>query len=249
METTALDFVVIDTEGTRQLREIAIINSQGELMYEAFNAEHPDNCELYASDRVVERKPLKDILSNFTKIIQDKTIVFHHAAHDLAVLKDSFKKANLTWKYLKNIRCTYAMAQKHFPNRYSHSLEHLAKQLNLKVDNCYFNPRQAHTARYDAHFTYQLYLNLIKIMNPSTPVTINPFSSSRVDNPFQNHPDNPELYRPQYTILESIIDDIKYDRNHQSKGVVVIGEPGTGKTHLIMRLARKRLQHNRLSIS
>jgi Cdc6-like AAA superfamily ATPase len=40
--------------------------------------------------------------------------------------------------------------------------------------------------------------------------------------------------------------DIKLDSNRQSKGAVVIGEPGSGKTHLMMRLAQARLSSNRL---
>ena len=117
--------------------------------------------------------------------------------------------------------------------------------INLKVDRQYFDRRQAHVARYDASFTYQLYLAIQrKMMTVST--TINPFGSSRVDNPFQTHPDNSSVYHTQYTTLKSIIDDIKHDRNHQTKGAVVIGKPGTGKTHLIMRLAKQRLKLNRL---
>jgi len=34
--------------------------------------------------------------------------------------------------------------------------------------------------------------------------------------------------------------------NHQSKGAIVTGYPGTGKTHLMMRLAKDHLEHNRL---
>ena len=240
-QTSELDFVVIDTEGKTQLKEIAIINSQGQLIYEAFTAEHPDNYH-----RVIKQQPLKNILLEFGQLTQNKIIVFHYAAHDIKVLKNSFKQANLLWQYLSNVRCTYTLAKECYPNFYAHSLEYLAQKLSLKVDHQYFNPQQAHTARYDAQFTHQLYLAINKKMALAKPAKINPFSSSRVDNPFQNHPDNTNVYHSQYAILESIIDDIKYDRNHQSQGAVVIGEPGTGKTHLMMRLAHNRLQYNRL---
>jgi hypothetical protein len=75
----------------------------------------------------------------------------------------------------------------------------------------------------------------------------NPFSHNRVDTPFQIHTDFKEVYKDEFNRLQSIIEDIERDKkNHQSRGVVVIGEPGMGKTHLMMRLATERLQNNRL---
>ncbi|MGL4881532.1 MAG: exonuclease domain-containing protein, partial [Waterburya sp.] len=237
-----MDFVVIDTEGNRQLKEIAIISSDGKLVYEAFNQEHP-----HYQKRLLQDKPLKRILLDFLAITRHKLLVFHHAQHDLQVLNNSFQKANLPWENFQQVQsqCTVKLAQQCFPGYYAYSLEYLAKKLNLKVDRQYFNTGQAHTARYDAYFTYQLYLAIKQKMTP-TPTQVNPFGSSRVDNPFQSHPDNSNIYHAQYRILETVIDDIKYDSNHQSKGVVIIGEPGTGKTHLIMRLAKQRLALNRL---
>ncbi len=236
----SLDFVVIDTEGQRELREIAIISSEGKLIYEAFNQEHPDYVQ-----RLLQNKPLKSILLDFLEITNHKLIIFHNSKHDLQVLKNSFQKTNLSWKKFNQVQCTYQLAQQYFPSYYSYSLGYLAQKLSLKVDRHYFDPRQCHTARYDAQFTYQLYSAIQKKMT-QTPIQVNPFGSSRVDNPFQSHPDNTNIYHTQYTILESVIDDIKYDQNHQSKGAVIIGEPGTGKTHLIMRLAKQRLELNRL---
>lgn len=62
----------------------------------------------------------------------------------------------------------------------------------------------------------------------------------------QTHPDYPNTYHTEFLTLESVINDIKLDSNHQSKGAVVIGEPGSGKTHLMMRLTQERLSRNRL---
>ena len=80
------------------------------------------------------------------------------------------------------------------------------------------------------------------------PITkTNPFSNSRVDTPFQNHTDLKEIFADEYERVKSILVEIKNDvENHQSKGAVVTGEPGTGKTHLMMRLAKDRLESNRL---
>jgi DNA polymerase III epsilon subunit-like protein len=235
-----LDFIVIDTEGRRALTEIAIINSQGNLIYEAFSQEY---CEFSYLGRSI--KPLKTILEDFKAIAEDKILVFHNAEHDLAVLEQSFNQVALVSPDYPQVYCTYREARKALAAS-SYSLEYLAKKLNLKVNRQYFNREQAHVARYDALFTYQLYFTL-KLMNSALPLPqVNPFSSSRVDNPFQTHPDNSDIYRSQYNTLESVIEDIKYDPNHQSKGAVIIGQPGTGKTHLIMRLANQRLKLNRL---
>ncbi|MGD1698597.1 exonuclease [Dapis sp. BLCC M229] len=74
----------------------------------------------------------------------------------------------------------------------------------------------------------------------------NPFGSSRVDHPFQVHNDADNVFSKEFHRIQSTLKDIKQDINHQSKGVVVIGEPGFGKTHLMMRLANSRLKTNRL---
>jgi DNA polymerase III epsilon subunit-like protein len=234
-----VDFIVVDTEGHKELKEIAVIDSTGKLIYEALNGDLVNNIQ-----RGLTSKPLTTILTDFVSIADRKLLVFHHAEHDLKVLQRSFQKVNLSWQNVLQIDCTYKLARQHFPSS-AYSLEYLAKKLNLKVDRQYFDCRHAHVARYDALFTYQLYLAIQRKMSPVS-TTINPFGSSRVDNPFQTHPDNGNVYHAQYTHLKSIIDDIKHDRNHQSKGAVVIGKPGTGKTHLIMRLAKQRLKLNRL---
>ena len=74
----------------------------------------------------------------------------------------------------------------------------------------------------------------------------NPFASNRVDNPFQTHADLNSIYQSQFNFLKTLLAEIKNDFNHQSKGAVIIGDSGTGKTHLIMRLARELLKVNRL---
>lgn len=74
----------------------------------------------------------------------------------------------------------------------------------------------------------------------------NPFGTTRVDTPFQRHIDLKSIYQTQFTTLTKMITEIKNDSNHQSKGVVIIGDAGSGKTHLIMRLAKETLKTNRL---
>ena len=75
---------------------------------------------------------------------------------------------------------------------------------------------------------------------------INPFGTSRVDSPFQTHVDVKTLFSDQFMRLKSLVHEIAADPNHQSKGVVMLGSPGSGKTHLIMRLAREMIVSNRI---
>jgi DNA polymerase III epsilon subunit-like protein len=239
------DFIVIDTEGKNEIREIAIINSQGRLVYEAFTQGHPDN---YAKKFNV--KPLKEIIVDFLEISQSKLIICHNALHDIQVLKLSFKAVKVNWQYLA-FKCSCELAKHYFPGLPSYSLEYLSKRLNLKVDKKYFNPGLAHTAKYDAQFTYQLYRTMMNSTSsnplPKNPQDKpNPFGSIKVATPFQDHVDYKELYQSEFEYLKTIINDIKQDENHQSQGVVVIGEPGSGKTHLMMRLAKELLKVNRL---
>jgi len=145
----------------------------------------------------------------------------------------------------------YDLSRQHFPNAAGYGLDYLSKSLNLKVKGKRFNSAQAHTARYDAEFTYHLYNKIVEnqqreVTRADLRQTHNPFSSSRVDTPFQDHVDLSEVYQSEFEFLKSILKDVKADRNQQSKAAVVIGEAGTGKTHLMMRLAKETLRTNRL---
>jgi len=51
------EFIIVDTEGKEYIREIAVINPQGKLIYEAFAEEYIDNQEIK-----LNLKPLKQIL-------------------------------------------------------------------------------------------------------------------------------------------------------------------------------------------
>jgi DNA polymerase III epsilon subunit-like protein len=240
------NFIVVDTEGSHILSEIAIIDDQGQLIYEAYTQTPDSNPKLHS-------KPLAQILQDFFAIActpQPKIIVCHFAEHDRQILKNSCRQAGITWRELTFV-CTVERSQRLFPKLPNYSLAHLSRYFRLLVDNKLFNSRFAHASRYDAIFTYQLYLilqsqsamNMLKDRLQTIP---NPFTSSRVDNPFQHHIDLQALYHGEYERLKSILVDIKRDENQQSRGAVVIGEAGSGKTHLMMRLATDLLKTNRL---
>lgn len=145
------DFLVIDTEGNPLLTEIAIVNSVGKVIYFT---------EIKQKYKIQPHaKPLTQVLQEVSTLIQNKTLVFHYAEHDLKILANSFKNQNITLPNFLS-QCSWELAKKHLPNQKSYALDYLSQKLGLKIDNKYFNPNQAHSARYDALFTYQLYLYL-----------------------------------------------------------------------------------------
>ncbi len=247
IDQSFVPFIVMDTEGRDLLREIAVLDSQGKLIYQAWVTEHPDN-----SLQRIYTQPLKAVLCEFFEIARQHTIVCHNAQHDRLVIQRACRLAKIRFPVLKFV-CTVELAQSTFPNLTSYSLEYLSKKLRLKVGQKDFNPRQAHSAKYDTEFTYQLYRKVLDMQSSSSsPVWSslksqpNPFASSRVDTPFQDHPDQKQIYQQEFEQLKVAIGEIHQDKNHQSRGAVVIGEPGSGKTHLMMRLAQELLKVNRL---
>ena len=237
---TVKPILIVDTEGSPLLTQISAIDLSGKPVYEATTPDFPT-----ADPRQPNLSSLSELLSELTKVISGKTLVFHSAKHDLKVLRASYKKEGLDFPSIE-IVCTCELAKNYFPQMSSYSLSHLSQKLNLTVDGKRFDSNRAHSARYDALFTHQLYLRIREEqVDSSLKNFTNPFGSSRVDNPFQIHPDFEGIYRAQFEILKEIVNEIHLDPNHQSQGSVVIGEPGSGKTHLMMRLSQ-RLRSNRL---
>lgn len=149
------DFVIVDTEGKGELSEIAIVDVIGHVIYEAFVKNHPNNSMIRFN-----LKPYATILLEFLAVIQTHAIVCHYAEHDVKILRNSFEKLAMPWPKLKFI-CTFELAKIYFPDLPSYSLDYLSKHFGLKVNNKYFNPSFAHTAKYDALFTHQLYLKIL----------------------------------------------------------------------------------------
>lgn len=247
-----MNFIVIDTEGSDTLGEIAIINQDGKLIYEAFVRTKG------STTKRLNHKPLTEIVRDLQNILPNQTIICHNAQHDRTILHKSFRRCRQKLPQAQFI-CTLELAQEKHPNLDSYQLGNLSRRFFLQVDNLYFRKVQAHRARYDAQFTLQLYLYLTshsriedkpamtveKIV--TTPSVKNPFSSSRVDDPYQNHLDFEHIYKSQFYHLTSLVEEIRQDReNKQSRGALILGEAGSGKTHLMMRLAKATLKTNRL---
>ena len=222
-----MSFVVVDTEGKDILTEIAIIDEDGELIFEEF----VDN-------------NLKDILVRIKPILEENLVVAHYAQHDKEILENSYKSIGISIKL--NMECSYDKSRELLKDKESYSLEFLSKTLFLQDNNKFFNKDLAHRASYDAKFTYHLYIKLLDIIQSNTNAKeINPFSSSKVDNPFQNHFDDSSLYKEEFKILLNGLNEIKNDKNHQTKSMVVLAEAGNGKTHLMMRFMKHSSNTNR----
>lgn len=246
------NLVFLDTEGRIILREIAILNYDGKVIYNAFVKDHYNNENIK-----INLKSLEQIVTEINEILKNKTIICHQSQHDRDILKNSFHKFHVPFRH-QNFICTINLIKQKNIDYPDYSLSYLAKQLNLKVDGQYFKDNFAHSAVYDAKFTHQLYLHLTKNMTKldrnlqelenimKTKNYTNPFSSSKVDDPFQIHPDYESVYESEFNNLQRILAEIKADSNSQSRGAVIIGEAGTGKTHFIMRVAQKLLEKNRL---
>ncbi|MDX8377583.1 MAG: 3'-5' exonuclease [Mariprofundales bacterium] len=232
------DIIIVDTEGKDVITEIALIDAQGELVFEGFVQDGEVQHDTY---------PLTELLQHFTRHVEGKTIVCHYADHDQAILRNSFTKADLDWPELEFI-CSYLMAKKQLSDLASYSLEFLSKHLNLQVNKQYFNTQAAHSARYDALFTRELYRKLLQQSQNQSSKTKphNPFSNNRVDNPFQAHIDLDSIHHEEFKRMLAILAEIKADANQQSQGMVILGEAGNGKTHLMMRLAQQTMASNRL---
>ena len=125
------DFIVIDTEGKTILTEISIIDSQGKLIYQAFNHDlqrdrpHP-----------IHEKTLRQIMTDFYNLSKNKIVICHNVEHDRAVLQNSAIKAGMRWQS-PFFLCTLELAKKHIPNSLSYSLEYLSKSLQLKENSIY----------------------------------------------------------------------------------------------------------------
>ncbi|MFM7675336.1 MAG: exonuclease domain-containing protein [Synechococcus sp.] len=233
------EFLVIDTEGTPTLREVALINDKGNLVLEAFVA--GENDTYHTSDLA---RPLPDLLRELREILRGCVVVAHNASHDSTVLKASFEACGLSPPVL-DWHCTAAMAQELHPGLESYALAALCDLLGVGSEP--FRRDAAHQAAYDARFTYLLFRHLQRDqLSRRLATATNPFSSSRVDTPFQSFADDRLVNQAPFQRLAAVLQSVATDTNRQSQGAVLIGEPGAGKTHLVMRLAQEVLQSNRL---
>ena len=237
--TQAADLRVIDTEGSPLLREVAVVDGRGQLLYEART---PDQqAEYHAADLV---RPLPELLGDLRQLLEGHPVVAHNVGHQSGVLEASYAACDQTPPSLA-WQCTLELAQQLHPGCPSPALGPLCEA--LAVGDQPFQRDAAHQSAYEARFTYLLYRHLQRERHGqrlrSAP---NPFHSARVDTPFQRFADDRRVHQAPFERLSSLLRSVAADTNRQSQSAVLLGEPGTGKTHLMMRLAHEVLRNNRL---
>jgi len=232
-------FFVLDTEGNPTLKEIAVFDSHGKSIFEAHVSD--SEASYYTTDLV---RPLSEVLNELRSLVKDHRLVAHNASHDAEVIRNSFQKCGLKVPEFE-WECTYKLAKKLHPNLETYSLGPLCDQLEVSSEP--FRQDNAHAAVYDAQFTYFLYRHLQRVQHSQRLSNEqNPLSSSRVDTPFQSFVDEMKVNETAFRRLSAVLKSVASDRNRQSKGAVLLGDPGSGKTHMLMRLANETLETNRL---
>ena len=106
------NFIVVDTEGRDLLREIAVVDATGKLIYEAFVVDSDANKEL-------KQKSLGEILQEFQAIAKDKIIVCHYADHDRKVIEQTYRTQNQQFspRFASPTRCCAAPTRFQVSNR------------------------------------------------------------------------------------------------------------------------------------
>ncbi|MFN0318552.1 MAG: hypothetical protein ACKVQA_26295, partial [Burkholderiales bacterium] len=109
MLKTIDSFLVIDTEGNPVLTEIALVDSQGKIVYDA---------------SVSSRQLLSTVITEVMRHCVNQKLVFHNAEHDRRILLNSCQKVGITWEF-GNGECTCEMARSLLPQLSQYSLDYL----------------------------------------------------------------------------------------------------------------------------
>ena len=123
-----MGFLVLDTEGNPNLKQVAVFDSQGKSIYEAHVSD--EHASYYASDLV---RPLNEILSELKSLMKGNRLVAHNAIYDAQVIRNSFlecglKNQDFEWE------CTYELAKDLYPGLETYALGPLCDQLERLVE-------------------------------------------------------------------------------------------------------------------
>jgi len=73
-----------------------------------------------------------------------------------------------------------------------------------------------------------------------------PLFIDRVNTPWETIPDFPEFNRAPYRRILRSLKSLQVGRSPASQGILILGEAGTGKTHLLMRAAKELAGENQI---
>jgi len=233
------DLRVIDTQGAPLLQEVAVLDGRGQLLYEARTT--AEEAEYHAADLI---RPLAELIRDLGQLLAGHPVVAHNARDHAAVLEASAAACALAPLAL-SWQCTGELARQLHPGCAAADLAPLCAALGVGDEPLLRDA--AHPAACNARFTYLLYRHLQREQHGRRLRTAsNPFHNARVDTPFQSFVDDRNVHQAAFARLSSVLQSVATDANHQSQSAVLLGEPGCGKTHLVMRLAHQVLRNNRL---
>lgn len=103
-------------------------------------------------------KPIKQALKDILEFFGDSVIIDHNAAFDIGFLNEALKNNGLP-QIENSVIDTLPLSRYMYPNRRSHSLESIARLLNIDYDET-----KVHRAIYDAEVLQQVYLGLLSVL-------------------------------------------------------------------------------------
>lgn len=108
-------------------------------------------------------RPIKEALKTIVEYFGDAVIIDHNAAFDIGFLNEALKNNGLP--PIKNpVIDTLPLSRYMFPNQRNHTLEAVARTLNI-----YYDATKVHRAIYDAEVLEAVYLGLLGILSENNP--------------------------------------------------------------------------------
>ncbi len=105
---------------------------------------------------------IEEVLPSFLQFAEGSILVAHNAGFDMSFLEN---EKQFCWGYidLPDCLCTMRLSQAIFPNQFGHSLDAVAKRLNLTIPH-----KERHRALPDVVLTAQALLKMINMVDISS---------------------------------------------------------------------------------
>ena len=165
------DFVVFDIETTgfspvnNRIIEIGAVKVSGGEIVDHFstfvNPQVPIPFEIekltsIRDDMVTDAPTIEEVLPEFLEFAKDCILVAHNAGFDMSFIQENARRLGLNWEF--TYVDTVGIARVLLPNQAKHTLDAVAKTLNISLDN-------HHRAVDDAECTAQIFVSFIRMLN------------------------------------------------------------------------------------